>query len=316
MIMVSIICPTYNQGKYLRQGLDSIFNQKVNFEYEVLVGEDCSPDNTNEILRIYEEKYPDKIQVFHREKNLKQSKNIYDLFMRAQGRYVITLDLDDYWSDEFKLQKQVDFLESHPKHMGVAHDYQKIDRDGNPLFEGEGAIAAHFLNRDFTLQDFEKYTFVYQTGTFMYRNIYKNGNDYSILYKADDTVVDLTINPMILLQGNVFIMEEKMSMYRQVISTGDEATNARSVGQKNLALDYYKSCKQLKILHNYFEKKVNYSSMWSRLIVSYLKNMIKLKDARYSLMQWIGMFMASSAATKKRVVAELGGSIGRKLKKE
>jgi len=314
--MVSIICPTYNQGKYLRQGLDSIFNQKVNFEYEVLVGEDCSPDNTNEILRIYEEKYPDKIQVFHREKNLKQSKNIYDLFMRAQGRYVITLDLDDYWSDEFKLQKQVDFLESHPKHMGVAHDYQKIDRDGNPLFEGEGAIAAHFLNRDFTLQDFEKYTFVYQTGTFMYRNIYKNGNDYSILYKADDTVVDLTINPMILLQGNVFIMEEKMSMYRQVISTGDEATNARSVGQKNLALDYYKSCKQLKILHNYFEKKVNYSSMWSRLIVSYLKNMIKLKDARYSLMQWIGMFMASSAATKKRVVAELGGSIGRKLKKE
>lgn len=312
-IMVSVICPTFNQGKYLQQGLESILMQKVNFKYEVLIGEDCSPDNTNELLKPYEEKYPDKIHVFHREKNLKQSKNIYDLFMRAQGRYVITLDLDDYWSDENKLQRQVDWLENYPEYAGVAHDFQVIDKEGNLLRDGQGSIAPQFLDKPFTLHDFEENTFVYQTGTFLYRNLWKDGNDYSILYKSDDTVVDLAINPMVLLRGDVFIMKEKMSMYRRVISTEEEATNARSIGEKDLALDLYKSCKQLQILYKYFDKKVDCSVFWSTLILAYLKNMIKLHDKRYSWGQWLGMFFHSSGAAKRKVMGSLLGSTGRKF---
>jgi len=313
MVMVSVICPTYNQGKYLRQGLDSIFAQKTEFSYEVLVGEDCSPDNTNEILAEYEERYPDTLHVFHREKNLKQSKNIYDLFMRAKGTYVITLDLDDYWTDEYKLQKQVEFLEKHPEYMGVAHDFAVIDSNGNPVPGQEHGISDEFLDKKFTLKDFEEHIFVYQTGTFLYRNIWKENKDYKILYESDDTVVDLTINSMLLLQGDIFIVRERMSAYRLVISHDDDATNARSVGQKDLALDYYKSCCQLKMLHKYFDKKVNYSRMWSNLVLSYIKNMMKLSDKRYSWKDWMYMFWTSSAITKRKVILYLLGSCGRKI---
>ena len=142
-IMVSVICPTYNQAHYMREGLESILMQKINFKMEILIGEDCSPDNTNEILDEYEKEYPDLIRVFHRENNLKQSKNVYDLFMRSSGKYIIILDLDDYWTDEYKLQKQVDFLESHPEYIGTAHNYTLIDGEGNPIEKEERAITEY-----------------------------------------------------------------------------------------------------------------------------------------------------------------------------
>lgn len=315
MMMVSVICPTYNQGRYLRQGLDSILAQQVDFTYEVLIGEDCSPDNTNEILAEYEKKYPEIFSVFHREKNLKQSANIYDLFMHAKGKYVITLDLDDYFTDVKKLQKQVDFLEANPQYIGTAHNFWVVDQEGNKRQENPKGIDEKYLNKGFSVRDMEERIFVYQTGTLMYHNIWKEDKDYSILYRSDDTVVDLTINSMLLLRKDIFIMEECMSAYRLVISTSQEATNARSVGQKNLALDFYKSCRQISMLHRYFDRRIDYSGMWSNLILSYLKNMFKKQDPRYHMGQWLGMFVKSSLKTKKRVLGYLIGSMGRSLKR-
>lgn len=315
MIMVSVICPTYNQGRYLRQGLDSILAQQVDFTYEVLIGEDCSPDNTNEILAEYEKKYPEIFSVFHRAKNLKQSANIYDLFMHAKGKYVITLDLDDYFTDVKKLQKQVDFLEANPQYIGTAHNFWVVDQEGNKRRENPKGIDEKYLNKGFSVRDMEERIFVYQTGTLMYHNIWKEDKDYSILYRSDDTVVDLTINSMLLLRKDIFIMEECMSAYRLVISTSQEATNARSVGQKDLALDFYKSCRQISMLHRYFDREIDYSGMWSNLILSYLKNMFKKQDPRYHMGQWLGMFVKSSLKTKKRVLGYLIGSMGRSLKR-
>lgn len=316
MIMVSIICPTYNQGKYLQQGLESILMQRVTFPFEILIGEDCSPDNTNEILLEYEEKYPELIQVFHRKKNLKQSKNIYDLFMRAKGKYVITLDLDDYWTDENKLAKQVEFLENHREYIGVAHDYYVVDATGQRHEEQIKGIEEDFLNSEFTLKDFENTGHVYQTGTFLYRNIWKEDKDYQVLYEADDTVVDVTINFMLLLRSNVFIMEEKMSAYRLIISLDDNATNARSVGQKNLALDFYKSCHQMEVLNRYFKGQVDLSKMWSNYILSYFKNMIKTEDERFQRKQFFVMLGKANIRTKKKVLGYLAGSLLRKMRKD
>ena len=85
-VLLSVICPTYNHEKYIRQALDSILMQKVNFKYEVIVGEDCSPDNTREILKEYEKKYPDIFTMVYHDKNIGARNNSQDLLKRANGK--------------------------------------------------------------------------------------------------------------------------------------------------------------------------------------------------------------------------------------
>lgn len=309
--MVSVICPTYNQAKYMRQGLDSILMQKTDFDIEILIGEDCSPDNTNAILAEYEERYPQIISVFHREQNLKQSKNVYDLFMRSSGKYIIILDLDDYWSDEFKLQRQVDFLEKYDEYIGVSHYYTLVNAEGKDIVLGKRHID-DFRGRAFTLDDFLQNGFVYQTGTFLYRNIWKEDRDWSILYKSDRTVVDLTINLILLQRKPIFILEDCMSVYREVIE--EDALNFRSVCIKDKAKDYKQMSKQMEKLNEYFEGKIPFHRMWLNIVLSYFKGWLKRETGTYNFIDWYSMYRNSSDKVKSRFWKEIVKSLKRKVK--
>lgn len=116
-IMVSIVCNTYNHEKYIRDALEGFVNQKTDFNYEILVYDDASTDNTAEIIKEYEEKYPELISPVYQKVNqysrgLRPSKQNRE---RAVGKYIALCEGDDYWIDEYKLQKQVDYMESHPE---------------------------------------------------------------------------------------------------------------------------------------------------------------------------------------------------------
>ena len=130
---ISVICVTYNHEKYIEEALNSILMQETELEYEILVGEDCSTDKTRDILKKFEEKYPDKFRMYFRDVNLGATKNEYELFMDAKGKYIAALELDDIWTDKRKLQKQYDFLEAHPEYIGVSHDFNIIDASGNVI---------------------------------------------------------------------------------------------------------------------------------------------------------------------------------------
>ncbi len=309
--MVSVICPTYNQARYMRQGLDSILMQKTNFDIEILIGEDCSPDNTNEILAEYEEKYSQIIKVFHREQNLKQSKNVYDLFMRSSGKYIIILDLDDYWTDECKLQKQVDFLETHNEYIGVSHYYNLVNAEGKDITTEKRSID-DFRGKPFTLDDFLEEGFVYQTGTFLYRNIWKEDRDWSILYKSDKTVVDLTVNLILLQRKPVFILEDSMSVYREVIE--ENALNFRSVCTKDKATDYKQMSEQMEKLNVYFEGKIPFHRMWLNIVLGYFKGLMKRQNGNYNFADWYTMYRNSSVQVRKGFWREITKSIKRKVK--
>ena len=110
--LVSICCVTYNHENYLRQCLEGFMMQKTNFFYEILVHEDASKDNTAKILREFEAHYPDRFRcVFQTENQFyKQNVLINILFKMARGKYIALCEGDDYWTDPYKLQKQVDFL--------------------------------------------------------------------------------------------------------------------------------------------------------------------------------------------------------------
>ena len=111
---VTVCCITYNQEQYIGQALESFVRQKTDFKFKVFVGEDCGTDGTADIVREYAEKYPDIIVPFIREQNMGAQTNLVDLCLRANSPYIAFCEGDDYWIDDEKLQKQFDYMQSHP----------------------------------------------------------------------------------------------------------------------------------------------------------------------------------------------------------
>lgn len=109
--LVHIEMITYNHEAYIRQAIESVMMQKTNFKYRLIIGEDCSTDQTASIVREYAEKYPEKITAIINEKNLGWVGNIKQVRNIIAAKYVAILEGDDYWTDPLKLQKQVEFLE-------------------------------------------------------------------------------------------------------------------------------------------------------------------------------------------------------------
>lgn len=109
--LVSICCITYNHKEYIRDALDGFLSQRTDFPYEILINDDASTDGTADIIREYEQKYPEKIRALLQTEN-QYSKGITNPsgafnFPRVRGRYVAMCEGDDYWTDPEKLQKQV-----------------------------------------------------------------------------------------------------------------------------------------------------------------------------------------------------------------
>jgi glycosyltransferase involved in cell wall biosynthesis len=129
--LVSVRMITYNQEKYIAEAIESVLKQKVDFQYELIIGEDASTDNTAAIVDHYQEKYPEIIKVFHRRKNLGMQMNCRLTMEECRGKYVAVLAGDDYWTYEGKLQKQVEYLERNQDVVGTAHNVYSCDANGD-----------------------------------------------------------------------------------------------------------------------------------------------------------------------------------------
>ena len=133
--LVSIHCLTFNQAPYIRQCLDGFVMQKTNFPFEAIVHDDASTDGTAEIIKEYAEKYPNIIKPILEKENQYTKigfSGIEQLMSeKEQGKYIAICEGDDYWTDSRKLQKQVDFLESHPDYgLHYTQAYQLNQQTG------------------------------------------------------------------------------------------------------------------------------------------------------------------------------------------
>lgn len=124
-MILSVGILTYNQEKYIRQCLDSVLMQVVKFDYEIVVGDDASTDGTQNILREYASCYPEKFVLLLGDKNEGISMNYKKVLSSCRGKYVALCEGDDYWTVDDKLQKQVDFLESHQE-FGFVGTYNQL----------------------------------------------------------------------------------------------------------------------------------------------------------------------------------------------
>jgi len=132
-ICVSIFMLTYNQEEYIIQAIEGVLMQKTDFSIQLVIGEDCSTDNTRDIVKDYAQKYPDKIRLILNETNIGLIANYVKTYAQCTGKYVAICDGDDYWIDPFKLQKQVDFLETHSDYAIVYTNNMNLIPSGKIL---------------------------------------------------------------------------------------------------------------------------------------------------------------------------------------
>lgn len=146
---VSIVTITYNQEGVISQTLDAILSQKTQFDFELIIGEDCSTDNTLEIVLNYRKRYPKIIKVITSDSNVGIEKNYLRCYKACNTEYVAICDGDDYWIDPLKLQKQVDFLEEHKDFglIGTMVDY--FDAGKKRITKGKR------INKEFIEHSFE-----------------------------------------------------------------------------------------------------------------------------------------------------------------
>ena len=111
-IIFSVLVITYNQEQYISQTLDSILQQKHNYKYEIVIGDDCSSDNTREIIKQYVNRYPDVIKPIYNEKNLGVIGNYFNVLKNCTGKYIMECAGDDYWLPS-KVKTQIEFMETH-----------------------------------------------------------------------------------------------------------------------------------------------------------------------------------------------------------
>lgn len=110
---LSIIMPTYNRELYIKEALDSILMQETTYSYTIIIADDCSTDKTLEIAEEYRKAYPHIITIMPSKENQKLYKNILRAYTTITTKYFCVLDPDDFWIDTKKIQKALDFLESH-----------------------------------------------------------------------------------------------------------------------------------------------------------------------------------------------------------
>lgn len=119
---VAICMLTYNHENYIEQAIQGVLMQRCNFNYLLVIGDDASKDNTVSIAKKYELNHPEKIKVFDHKENIGMMPNFIFVLDKCQAEFVSICEGDDYWTDPYKLQKQVDFLQAHPQYAIAAHN--------------------------------------------------------------------------------------------------------------------------------------------------------------------------------------------------
>lgn len=130
---LSVFMMTYNHGAYLSRALDGILQQKCGFDFDVIIGDDFSADNTREVIQRYSERFPGRIIPLLHSKNIGPYQNQHAVLEACKGQYIAICEGDDYWDDPEKLQKQVDFLDANPDYVISFHEVERIDANGIPI---------------------------------------------------------------------------------------------------------------------------------------------------------------------------------------
>lgn len=282
MKKVSVWMITYNHSKYIRQSIDSVLRQNTNFEYEIIIGDDGSTDGTKDILVEYRNKYPDKIKLLIEEKNKGIKDNVFKTYQACNGEYIALLEGDDYWIDDNKLQKQVDFLDNNK-------DYSSCFSRVKVIYENNKELSSFLPLKELEKTEFEtEYilkNFFIPTLTVMFR---KSSLEFPSWFNDINTVFDYPMHVMRSKHGKLKMLDGIMGVYRK---HDGGATN--NINEKwnldfihiytnlNSELNYkYDSFIKSRIANEYLELSIKAINDNNKVAYkNYLKNAIELNSS-------------------------------------
>ncbi len=207
---VSICCITYNHETFIATALDSFLMQKTTFNYEIIVSDDNSQDDTRRILTEYKKKYPDKIKLLLNEVNIQMIPNFIQALNNCTGEYIAICDGDDYWTDNLKLQKQVDLLDAHKDHVISSHSTIVLNNEKQYLYPPNVPLAKKKLHNTFTISDYIQNFFCHSSSIVFRRSMLKPFPDwYKNVFSGDGFLVML-----LAMEGKITYLNKPMSVYR------------------------------------------------------------------------------------------------------
>lgn len=232
---VSICITTYNVAPFIRECIESALAQVRNFSVEIIVCDDASTDETPEILREYEANYGDLFRVSYNEVNLKYARNYMKALSMCRGEYIAVLDGDDYWTDNLKLQKQIDFLVKNPHYSGSYHN-ALVKSESGDLSKFNTTERPEMQDLGFIIDNVQIWN-----SSFVYRNIYE-----SRFPRWLETVIhpDQSLHLLHALRGPIKYFSDPMGVYRK------HANNISKIWVNDRSVEFSRSaivcCVQLK----------------------------------------------------------------------
>ena len=208
---VSVSILAYNHEKFIEAAIESVLSQEVDFDYEIVIGEDCSLDDTRRIVSDYQKKYPDKIRLYLSKRPLNDRKSGQLNFVRnlkgCRGKYIALLDGDDYWSSPYKLQKQVSFLDNYPECALCFHPVAKLCDEGS---ETQQTLYPSNKKQFYTFEDLLKGNFIATCSTMLRNKLFQEFPDWYFQVAIGDWPLHL-LNAQ---HGQIGYLDEVMAVYR------------------------------------------------------------------------------------------------------
>ena len=221
--LVSVCCITYNHEPYITHTIEGLLMQKTNFPLEILIHDDASTDNTQQVVRQYVEKYPELIvPIFQKENQYsKNNGNILNSFVfpKARGKYFAICEGDDYWTDPYKLQKQVDFMEVNP-------DYGLVYTKARVFDQEENTYAKAVLGEPFKSFESLFISIGIPTLTTLFRSsLIKEYNSEILLNSFNWKMGDYPIWLYIAHKSKLFLIDEITATYRMLSESASRSKN-------------------------------------------------------------------------------------------
>lgn len=203
---VSVMMRAYNQERFIAQAIESVLAQRVDFDYEIVIGDDCSTDGTPAVIMEFQRRYPGRIVPLLREQNIGAARNNEATLLACRGQYLAQLDADDYWTSPDKLQRQVNFLDTHPDFSMCCHRVQFLDETGLAATHVFPSLPAG----PYTIEDLLKGNFVTTCSAVLRRDLVPALPPWHQNMKLDDW----PIFALAARHGTIELMDEVMAIYR------------------------------------------------------------------------------------------------------
>lgn len=262
--MVSVCMITYAHEKYIEDAIYNVLNQECDFEIELIISNDNSPDSTDQLIQNILIQHPKSasIKYFKQEKNLGMMANFIFALKQCSQKYIAICEGDDYWTSKIKLQKQVDFLEQNNEYVLSFHNAEVF----NSLTKNTHLFVNNYEREDYGAKDILE-TWLIPTASMVFKNVLEENLPQ---FMVQATHGDLALQVYLSKFGKFSAINQVMSVYR-VNENSVTVTSFSSLAHNNNHI------RQLILMDSFFERKYN-KQIYKRICLFYFKNANTFKN--------------------------------------